>query len=182
MSEAKEKNYILIGPPGSGKSTIGKALSKALNRNLADTDSLIEAEVGTSISQIFIDKGEPWFREVEARIVAREIAKISGVLSLGGGAPLSEIAQKAIRESGANVVYLDISLSAAAPRVGFNRDRPLLLSNPRAAWQELMEKRRPTYLALATQVVLVDNLTPREIVDEIITGEKRVKAVTDGVK
>jgi shikimate kinase len=182
MSEAKEKNYILIGPPGSGKSTIGKALSKALNCNLADSDFLIETEVGTSISQIFIDKGEPWFREIEARIVAREIEKLSGVLSLGGGAPLSEIAQKAIKKSGANVVYLDISLSAAAPRVGFNRDRPLLLSNPRAAWQELMEKRRPTYLSLATQVVLVDNLTPREIVDEIITGEKTVKAETDGVK
>ena len=182
MSDTKEQNYILIGPPGSGKSTIGRALSKALNRNLSDTDALIESEVGTSISQIFIDKGEPWFREVEARIVAQEIAKLSGVLSLGGGAPLSEIAQKAIKESGANVVYLDISLSAAAPRVGFNRYRPLLLSNPRAAWQELMEKRRPTYLSLATQVVLVDNLTPREIVDEIITGEKSVKAATDGVK
>ena len=138
--------------------------------------------MGTSISQIFIDKGEPWFREVESRIVAREIAQLSGVLSLGGGAPLSDIAQKAIKESGANVVYLDISLSAAAPRVGFNRDRPLLLSNPRAAWQELMEKRRPTYLSLATQVVLVDNLTPREIVDEIITGKKSVKTATDGVK
>ena len=75
MSDSKEQNYILIGPPGSGKSTIGRALSKALNRNLSDTDSLIESEVGTSISQIFIDKGEPWFREVEARIVAQEIAK-----------------------------------------------------------------------------------------------------------
>jgi shikimate kinase len=54
--------------------------------------------------------------------------------------------------------------------VGFNRDRPLLLTNPRAAWQELMEKRRPTYLSLATQVVLVDNLTPKEIVAKIINA------------
>lgn len=182
MSDSKEQNFILIGPPGSGKSTIGRALSKALNCKLTDTDALIEVEVGTSISQIFIDKGEPWFREVEARIVAQEIKKISGVLSLGGGAPLSDIAQQAIKESGANIVYLDISLSAAAPRVGFNRDRPLLLSNPRAAWQGLMEKRRPIYLALATRVVLVDNLTPREIVDEIISGEKSAKAAVDGAK
>jgi shikimate kinase len=111
MSDSRKQNYILIGPPGSGKSTIGRALSKALNANLSDTDALIESEVGTSISQIFIDKGEPWFREVEARIVAREIATFSGVLSLGGGAPLSEIAQQAIKESGANVVYLQLPLA-----------------------------------------------------------------------
>jgi shikimate kinase len=168
MNTNKSKNYILIGPPGSGKTTIGKALAKALDVKLADTDALIESEVGTSISQIFIDRGEPWFREVEARVVSQEISKLSGVLSLGGGAPLSEVAQSAINNSGANVVFLDISLSAAAPRVGFNRDRPLLLTNPRAAWQELMEKRRPTYLSLATQVVLVDNLTPKEIVAKIV--------------
>jgi shikimate kinase len=168
MSSSRSSSYILIGPPGSGKSTIGKALSKSLGLGFADTDALIEAEVGMPISQIFIDKGEPWFREVEARIVAREIENIDGVLSLGGGAPLSQQAQAAIKKSDASVLYLDISLSAAAPRVGFNRDRPLLLNNPRAAWQELMEKRRPIYLSLATQVVLVDNLSPKEIVEQII--------------
>lgn len=168
MESNKKVSYILIGPPGSGKSTIGKALAKSLSLKFSDTDALIEAEVGASISQIFIDKGEPWFRDIEARIVAREIENIDGVLSLGGGAPLSEAAQSAINKSSAEVVYLDISLSAAAPRVGFNRDRPLLLNNPRAAWQTLMEKRRPIYLALANQVILVDNLSPKEIVETII--------------
>jgi shikimate kinase len=168
MSDSIKQNYILIGPPGSGKSTIGRALSKALSSNLSDTDALIEAEVGISISQIFIDKGEPWFREVEARIVAREIATFSGVLSLGGGAPLSEIAQQAIKGSGANVVYLDISLSAAAPRVGFNRDRPLLLGNPRAQWNELMNSRRPIYESLATAVVPVDDRSVNEICADIL--------------
>jgi shikimate kinase len=170
MNTNRTKNFILIGPPGSGKTTIGRALAKALDVKLSDTDALIESEVGTPISQIFIDKGEPWFREIEARIVAQEVTKLSGVLSLGGGAPLSEVAQSSIKSSGASVVFLDISLSAAAPRVGFNRDRPLLLTNPRAAWQELMEKRRTTYLSLATQVVLVDNLTPKEIVAKIINA------------
>lgn len=169
MSSNTSSLYILIGPPGSGKSTIGKALSKNLGVGFVDTDALIEAEVGTSISQIFIDKGELWFREVEARIVAREIESNAGVLSLGGGAPLSQSAQAAIKKSDANVVFLDISLASAAPRVGFNRDRPLLLNNPRAAWQELMDKRRPIYLSLATQVVLVDNLAPKEIVERIIS-------------
>lgn len=174
------RSYILIGPPGSGKSTIGKALARVLGQSFLDTDSLIEEEVGTPISQIFIDKGEPWFREVEARIVLREISKLQGVLSLGGGAPLSDSAQGALKNSDANVVFLDISLSAAAPRVGFNRDRPLLLNNPRAAWQELMDKRRPIYLQLASQVIQVDGLTPREIVEKIIhgsaTSEDKVEA------
>ena len=172
MNDKSGNSYILIGPPGSRKSTIGKALAKKLGTNFSDTDALIEDEVGMPISQIFIDKGEPWFREVEARIVSSEIEKVVGVLALGGGAPLSEPAQRAIRSSDAKIVYLDISLSAAAPRVGFNRDRPLLLNNPRAAWQALMEKRRPIYLSLATQVVLVDSLSPKEIVEAIIAGKE----------
>ena len=169
MNLKPPNSYILIGPPGCGKSTIGKALAKYLGTKFADTDTLIEDEVGMPISQIFIDKGEPWFREIEARIVSNEIENLMGVLSLGGGAPLSEPAQEAIKRSDARIVYLDISLSAAAPRVGFNRDRPLLLNNPRAAWQALMEQRRPIYLSLATQVILVDSLSPKEIVEAIIS-------------
>jgi shikimate kinase len=162
------KSIILIGPPGSGKSTIGKALSRKLAIPFTDTDDLIEARTGTSISQIFIDQGEPWFRDLEKEVLQEELAKINGVLSLGGGAPLSDFAQELLRKSDAAVVYLDVSLATAAPRVGFNRDRPLLLNNPRGAWQELMDKRRPIYEALATYVVKVDERAPKDIVDEIV--------------
>ena len=162
------KSIILIGPPGSGKSTIGKATSRRLNISFTDTDDLIEARSGTSISQIFIDKGEPWFRELEREVLQEELVKLNGVLSLGGGAPLSDFAQELLREKREAIVYLDVSLATAAPRVGFNRDRPLLLNNPRGAWQELMDKRRPIYEALATHVVRVDERAPKDIVDEIV--------------
>lgn len=162
------KSIILIGPPGSGKSTIGKAISRKLNISFTDTDDLIEARTGTSISQIFIDQGEPWFRDLEKEVLQEELAKINGILSLGGGAPLSDFAQELLRSSDAAVVYLDVSLATAAPRVGFNRDRPLLLNNPRGAWQELMDKRRPIYEALATHIVKVDERAPKDIVDEIV--------------
>jgi shikimate kinase len=162
------KSIILIGPPGSGKSTIGRAISRKLTIPFTDTDDLIETRTGTSISQIFIDKGEPWFRELEKEVLQEELAKINGVLSLGGGAPLSDFAQGLLRTSNAAVVYLDVSLATAAPRVGFNRDRPLLLNNPRGTWQELMDKRRPIYEALATHVVKVDERAPKDIVDEIV--------------
>lgn len=162
-------SIILIGPPGSGKSTIGKALARKLQRSFIDTDDVIELETGLSISQIFIDKGEPWFRDLEKSVLARELAKLDGVLSLGGGAPLSQEAQKILQTVNASVVYLSVSLATAAPRVGFNRDRPLLLNNPRGAWQELMDKRRPIYEALADHIVVVDERAPKDIVDEIVT-------------
>jgi shikimate kinase len=162
------KSIILIGPPGSGKSTIGRALSRKLKISFTDTDDLIENRTGISISQIFIDKGEPWFRELEREVLQEELAKINGVLSLGGGAPLSELAQEMLRKVDAAVIYLNVSLATAAPRVGFNRDRPLLLNNPRGAWQELMDKRRPIYESLATNVVKVDERAPQDIVDEIV--------------
>ena len=162
------KSIILIGPPGSGKSTIGKATSRRLNISFTDTDDLIEGRSGTSISQIFIDKGEPWFRELEREILQEELVKLNGVLALGGGAPLSDAAQELLHSKGEAIVYLDVSLATAAPRVGFNRDRPLLLSNPRGAWQELMDKRRPIYEALATHIVKVDERAPKDIVDEIV--------------
>ena len=81
-----------------------------------------------------------------------------------GGAPISESAQDVLQSSDSMIVFLDVSLSTAAPRVGFNRDRPLLLGNPRAQWQALSDQRRPIYEKLATQSIKVDDMT----VDEII--------------
>lgn len=162
------QSVILIGPPGSGKSTIGKALSRKTGQSFTDTDAVIEERTGMNISKIFIDKGEPWFRELEAEVLQSELAKLDGILSLGGGAPLSDKAQSLLNSIPIAKVYLDVSLATAAPRVGFNRDRPLLLNNPRGTWQELMEKRRPIYEALATHIVKVDERAPKDIVDEIV--------------
>jgi shikimate kinase len=163
------KSIILIGPPGSGKSTIGKALARKLQKTFIDTDDVIELRTGTSISKIFVDQGEPWFRDLEQTVLREELSKLDGVLSLGGGAPLSQDAQNLLQSVDAAIIYLRVSLATAAPRVGFNRDRPLLLNNPRAAWQELMDKRRPIYEALADHIVVVDERAPKDIIDEIVT-------------
>jgi shikimate kinase len=169
------KSVILIGPPGAGKSTIGKQLARHLGVSFSDTDEIIEAQTGFPISQIFVDQGEPWFRKIEEEVVLNSVSAVVGVLSLGGGAPLSESAQGVLAQSSAPVIFLDVSLATAAPRVGFNRDRPLLLNNPRAAWQELMQQRRPIYEKLATHIVSVDGLTPKEIVIKIaaLIGESK---------
>ena len=159
---------ILIGPPGAGKSTIGHSLAKKMKVKFAVTDSIIETKLDKKISDIFVDLGEPVFRAEELKVLAEVLQSDNGVVSLGGGAPISLPAQELIRSSGATVIFLDISLGKAAARVGFNRDRPLLLGNPRAQWNELMSSRRPIYEALATAVVPVDDRTVNEICADIL--------------
>jgi shikimate kinase len=136
--------------------------------SFADTDTLIEKKLGKKISEIFVDLGEPFFRAEELEVLAEVLLSDSGVISLGGGAPISPKAQELIRNSGATVVFLDISLGKAAARVGFNRDRPLLLGNPRAQWNELMSSRRPIYESLATAVIPVDDRSVNEICADIL--------------
>jgi len=160
---------ILIGPPGSGKSTVGKALAKKLNINFVDTDTLVERKSGRKISDIFVESGEEVFRDLEFEALTLALKESNSVLSLGGGAPISARSQAALTGSDYSIVFLDVSLSVAAPRVGFNRDRPLLLGNPRAQWQSLYEVRRPIYEKLATKVIKVDSMSIEEIVNAIVS-------------
>ncbi len=161
------RQVVLIGAPGSGKTSVGKALAKSLGATFMDSDHLVQANSGKKISEIFIEHGEDIFRDLEFEALTSALAVPSSVLALGGGAPISERAQSALLGSGAWIVFLDVSLAVAAPRVGFNRDRPLLLGNPRAQWQALYEVRRPIYEKLASVIVKVDNLRVSEVVTAI---------------
>lgn len=162
------KRIVLIGPPGAGKSTVGKALAEQLSLEFLDTDSLIEQSTGKTITDIFVVDGEPVFRAIELQTLAAVLRSENAIVSLGGGAPMSEEAQSLISQSNSWVVFLDVSLSIAAPRVGFNRDRPLLLGNPRAQWQALSDQRRPIYELLADQVIKVDEMQVSAIVSAIV--------------
>ena len=155
---------VLIGAPGSGKSTVGIALAAHLQWPFVDTDALIEMKESKKITDLFVDNGEEYFRHVEFETLKEVLEETSAVISLGGGAPISQPAQDALVASDSTIVFLDVALATAAPRVGFNRDRPLLLGNPRAQWQALSDQRRPIYEKLATQSIKVDDMT----VDEII--------------
>ena len=160
---------ILIGPPGCGKSTVGAALAQKLTVDFIDTDSAIEASYGHKISDIFVDKGEEFFRDLEFNVLGQSLTEKDCVLSLGGGAPIAQRAQEILKTAQAPIFFLDVSLAVAAPRVGFNRDRPLLLGNPRAQWQSLAETRRPIYESLASFVIKVDAMSVEEVVDAIVS-------------
>jgi shikimate kinase len=160
---------ILIGPPGCGKSTVGAALAKKLTIDFIDTDVAIEESYGHKISDIFVDKGEEFFRDLEFDVLGHSLMIENCVLSLGGGAPIAQRAQELLKSANTPIFFLEVSLAVAAPRVGFNRDRPLLLGNPRAQWQSLAETRRPTYESLASFVIKVDAMSVEEVVDAIVS-------------
>lgn len=161
------EQIILIGPPGAGKSSVGKLLAVELGRDFVDTDHLIETKTGKSISDIFLEDGEASFRNFERDVVLNSLSDVDGVIALGGGSVLDPaVADELSKRS--SVVYLEVSISNAAPRVGFNKERPLLLGNPRQQWLALMESRRAIYESLAKLRVSTDNKKPKEVVAEIM--------------
>ena len=129
---------------------------------------MIEQTQSRSVSDIFLEDGEEAFRTLEKAVLREELLTDNTVLSLGGGAPISLDAQSALRAIASPVIFLDVSLSTVAPRIGFNRDRPLLLNNPRGQWQTLMEARRPIYESISDVIIDANEKSQYEIAAEVM--------------
>ncbi|MGX8905147.1 shikimate kinase [Streptomyces netropsis] len=170
---------VLVGPPGAGKSTIGALLAERLGTGYRDTDADIERTAGKPIPEIFIDEGEPHFRELERRAVAAAVAEHPGVLSLGGGAVMDPDTRALLR--GLPVVFLDVELADAVHRVGLDAPRPLLAVNPRKRWRELMEARRPLYTEVARAVVGTGGRTPAQVADAVLEALQLPRAHTPDI-
>jgi shikimate kinase len=158
---------VLIGAPGSGKTTVGAMLAERLGVAFHDADAIIVERAGKSIAEIFTDDGEAAFRTLEQQITA-ELLTLPGVLSLGGGAVLSADTRAALR--GHRVVWLRIGLSQSVKRVGLDTARPLLLGNVRGQLLKLLNERAPLYAEVATEVVDTDDTTPAQVVKMIMNS------------
>ncbi len=156
---------VLIGPPGSGKTTVGALLAGRLGVGFTDTDAVVESVAGKPVSDIFVEDGEPVFRELERAAVARALDDGGGVVALGGGAVFDPQTQAGLARH--TVVYLETGFAETARRVGFNQARPLLIGNPRATLKILLDQRIPVYQRLATITVGTDDREPAEIADDI---------------
>ena len=157
---------ILVGVPGAGKTTVGQILAGKLQTSFIDTDQVIEQESGKSISDIFIQDGEPHFRLLEKNTIAKAMQNPQAVLSIGGGALLDKDTRELVKKE--NCIWLQAGLSQAVDRVGMNRNRPLLLGNVRGQLAELMTAREPLYIECAKHAVDTNNMAPEEVADKII--------------
>jgi shikimate kinase len=176
---------VLVGLPGSGKSTIGRRLSKALGVSLLDTDVAIEQRTGRTVADIFATDGEQEFRRIEEDVVRAALADHDGVVSLGGGAVTSPGVCEAL--AGHTVIYLEISVREGVRRTGGNAVRPLLAGPDRAEkFRALMAKRSPLYRRVATIRVNTNRRNPgvvvRYIVSRLQGPEQTQQPVTPGAE
>ncbi len=158
---------VLVGPPGAGKTTVGRLLAQRTGVAFRDTDADVEQLAGKSVAEVFYDDGEEHFRALERDAVATALAAHDGVLALGGGAVLAEPTRALL--AGHDVVLLNVGLSDAARRVGLSRDRPVLALNPRAALHVLLDERLPLYREVARREVDTDAKTPEQVAAEVLT-------------
>lgn len=157
---------VLVGPPGAGKTTVARAVAERLGVAMRDTDEDIVRAEETSIAEVFIDKGEGYFRERETAAVREAVADHVGVLALGGGSVISKKTRELLAPE--CVVFLDVGLAAAVKRVGMNANRPLLLGNVRAQLKMLMDQRRPLYLEVASLTIDTDDLDAGQVADRVV--------------
>jgi shikimate kinase len=177
---------VLIGPPSAGKSSVGALLAAELGVPFADTDDLVAAAAGKPVGDIFVDDGEPVFRELERAAVARGLesagasgasgaagasSPVGGVLALGSGAVLDPDVRRMV--AGRHIVYLETGFAAIAKRTGMDRPRVVIPGNPRGMLRAMLEERRPVYAELATITVPTDDMAPEEVAADLA---KRLRA------
>jgi shikimate kinase len=167
---------VVIGPPGAGKSTVGRLVAERLGVDFVDTDDVVETRAGRTIPEIFVEDGEPSFRDLERAAVVDTLSSADGVVSLGGGAVLDPRTEADL--SGHPVVFLDVGIADAARRVGFGQHRPLLGINPRAQWTRLMQDRRAVYERIAGFVVDTAGRGATEVADDVVARLRAVETAS----
>ena len=157
---------VLVGPPGAGKTTVGTLAAERLGVAFRDTDADVEAHAGKSVADIFVEDGEPAFRELERAAVERALREHPGVLSLGGGAVLDEGTRTRLKPH--HVVFLSVGLADATKRVGMSAARPVLALNPRTQLQQLLAERLPLYREVASSQIDTDGKSAEQVLEELL--------------
>lgn len=160
-----KKSIVLIGLMGAGKTAIGRRLATRLGLRFVDADTEIERAAGKSISDIFADHGEPYFRNGERRVISRLLKGGPQVLATGGGAYMDDETRESIAAKGVSV-WLKADLDVLMGRVGRRDHRPLLkMDDPEAVMKRLMDERYPVYSSADILVI------SRDVPHDVMVGE-----------
>ncbi|WP_417601022.1 shikimate kinase [Pararhodobacter oceanensis] len=171
MTARLKKTVVMVGMMGAGKSAVGRELARILGVAFVDSDAEIETAANATISEIFARDGEAFFRDKEARVIARLLGSTPSVLSVGGGAFLRADTRALISELGVSV-WLKADLETLWQRVRRKDTRPLLrTANPRATLAGLMAEREPSY----AQADLMVDARPEYTIED--TAQKTVEAI-----
>jgi shikimate kinase len=170
-------HLVLVGMPGSGKSSVGRRVARRTERALVDVDSEIERVAGRPIPEIFASDGEVGFRDLESAVLASVLDRDEPlVIATGGGAVLRE-ANRAAMRSRAVVVWLRATAETLAERVGDGRTRPLLADDPIGNLRRLLAERSDAYEAAAHTVVDVDRTPFDKVTDRVLAAAAAVPEV-----
>jgi shikimate kinase len=157
---------ILVGPPGSGKSTVGRMAAERLGLEFRDFDDDIERVHGIPAGELVVKLGREKFQESEREILADLLPRHNGVLSLGGGTPTAPGVPELLEPY--HVVFLDVNLEQLLKREGLVTLHPWLLPNPRAHLRELLNNRRPVYTAVSSATIPTSDRTPEEVLADVL--------------
>jgi len=161
------RNIVLAGFMGTGKTAVGKELSRILSMRLVDIDHEVEQTEAMAIRDIFLTKGEPYFRECEAEIIRKHAAEKKLIIATGGGTVLREDNLAALRKNGI-IFCLTARPETIFARISRNDDRPLLQGDERMGKiRDLLASRTPLY-EQAGIMIDTENKTPLQIAEEII--------------
>lgn len=166
---ATSSPIVLVGPMGSGKTTVGMHLANILQIPFLDIDELFEAQFGT-IPKFFADHGEAAFRKHEEQIIAQTVHEDTGaVISLGGGAVTSELTRKTIHRLG-YVVFLDVNEKQALRRLGEGSNRPVLSGDPAAHWARIRREREAYFENVAHDTIDTSEFDVADVANRIALG------------
>jgi len=157
---------ILIGPPGSGKSTVGRLAAAKLGVLFRDFDDDLENECGLPAGELVVKLGRERFSEVESSLIGAVLADHAGVLALGGGTPLNPEIQEQLKSF--HIVFLDVELDELLRREGLVPLHPWLLPHPRAHLRRLLAERRPVYEAVSRAVVPTTGRSAEDVAAEVL--------------
>ncbi|MGI8814188.1 MAG: shikimate kinase [Pseudonocardia sp.] len=159
---------ILVGPPGSGKSTVGRAVADQLGVPFRDFDDDVRDAHGIEAGELVVELGRERFQEVEVELLRTVLADCDGVLALGGGTPTAPGAADLL--AGAPVVFLDVDLENLLRREGLVPLHPWLMPNPRAQLRQLLAERRPVYQSVSQATVLTSGRPVEDVVADVLVA------------